>query len=594
MRLHTSLPARGVLALSALLAGLALALPALGRAESCVYDPGSASVTASVTPGGSATLDVVGGVIRFGAVPAPCGGATATNTDSISVAGSAGTTERLTLDQRTGLFGPGATSEFNIPEIEIATALGDAADTVAFFLTSGDDFVAAGQNGFALNSDGDVDVTFSPSAHRLEVYALEGGDYVNGRGEGGAGLRFLGPMLIDGGPGSESLIRGGAQGDILTGGPGNDRLEAQDGADLVDGGAGDDYLSGGAHDDELIGGTGSDIFAASDGNDVIRADDDEADGGMNGGPGTDTAYYDIGLDPSPIAVENPIGDPPPPPPPPPPGGACAYDAGTRVVTAQVAAGTAATLRVSAGQIWFGVTPAACGTATTANTDRIGVIGAPGSGESLIIDQSTGTFAPGVEVESGASEIEIAVNLGDASDQVVVIGTAGTDTIAVGQNGIGLNADGDVDVTFSQLPSLIGIRGLGGLDTLSGRGGQGTGAVFGGQLALDGGDGADTLRGGLGADELHGGAGNDLLEGREGVDVLVGGDGNDSLAGNDGNDELTGGAGADSFSGSAGNDVFFATDGEADTQLNGGPGTDTAHYDVAFDPSPVAVENRIPE
>lgn len=585
---------RHVLALCGLLAALALALPALARAESCVYDPGSATLSASITPGGSATLDVVGGQIRFGAVPAPCGAATTANTDSISVVGSAGTNERLTLDQRTGLFGPGATPEFNIPEIEIATALGDTTDTVAFYLTSGHDFVAAGQNGFALNTDGDVDVTFSPSILKLEVYALEGDDYVNGRGEGGAGLRFLGPMVIDGGPGNDWLLRGGAQGDVLTGGPGNDRLEGQDGADFTDGGAGDDYLSGGASDDELIGGTGSDTFAASDGNDIIRADDDEADGPMNGGPGTDTAYYDIGLDPDPVAVENLIGDPPPPPPPPPPGGACAYDSGTRVATAQVAAGTAATLRVSAGQIWFGITPAACGSATTANTDRIDVIGAPGSSEALVIDQSTGTFAPGVEVESGASEIEIAVNLGDVSDQVVVIGTAGNDSIAVGQNGIGLNADGDVDASFSPLPSLIEIRGLGGLDTLSGRGGQGTGGVFGGQLVLDGGDGADTLRGGLGADELHGGAANDLLEGREGADVLFGGDGNDSLAGNDGNDELTGGAGADSFSGGAGNDVFFATDGEADTQLNGGPGSDTAHYDGAFDPSPVAVENRIPE
>ena len=76
-------------------------------------------------------------------------------------------------------------------------------------------------------------------------------------------------------------------------------------------------------------------------------------------------------------------------------------------------------------------------------------------------------------------------------------------------------------------------------------------------------------------------------------MLLGGDGNDTLAGNDGNDELTGGAGADSFSGSAGDDVFFAADGTADTLLNGGPGVDTAHYDAALDPSPLAVENRFP-
>jgi Ca2+-binding RTX toxin-like protein len=592
-RHHLRPSPRHVLALGGVLAGLVLALPAVGRAESCVYDPESASVSASITPGGSATLEVVGGVIRFGAVPGPCGGATAANTDSISIAGSAGTTERLTLDQRTGLFGPGATGEFNIPEIEIATALGDAADTVAFFLTSGDDFVAAGQNGFALNSDGDVDVTFLPSAHRLEVHALEGADYVNGRGEGGAGLRFLGPMLIDGGPGSESLIRGGAQGDVLTGGPGDDRLEAQDGADFVDGGAGDDYVSGGANDDELIGGSGSDTFAASDGNDVIRADDDAADGGMNGGPGTDTAYYDIGLDPSPVAVENLIGDPPPPPPPPPPGGACSYDSATRVATAQVGAGTTATLRVGGNQILFGVTPLACGDATTANTNRIDVIGVPASNETLVVDQSTGIFAPGTEAESGSSEIEIAVNLGDTADRVELIGTGADDSISVGQTGVALNADGDVDVTFSQLPSRIEVDGQAGADTLSGRGGQGAGGAFAGGVVLFGGDAGDTLRGGPGADELHGGTGNDVLEGREGADVLFGDSGDDTLAGGDGNDELTGGGGADSFAGSSGDDIFFAADGESDVQLSGGPGTDTAHYDALADPTPFAVENRIP-
>jgi Ca2+-binding RTX toxin-like protein len=593
MRRHTSLSLRPVLALSALLAVLALALPALARAESCVYNPGTASVSASITPGGSATLDVAGGVIRFGAVPAPCGGATTTNTDSISITGNVGTTERLTLDQRTGLLGPGATPEFNIPEIEIATSLGDLTDTVAFFLTSGNDFVAAGQNGFALNTDGDLDVTFSPSNHRLEVYALEGDDYVNGRGEGGAGLRFLGPIDIDGGPGNDWLLRGGAQGDVLTGGPGNDRLEGQDGADDIDGGSGDDYVSGGAHDDELTGGSGSDEFAASGGNDLIFAEDGEADGPINGGAGTDTAFYDVGLDPTPVAVESATGTPPPPPPPP-PAGTCAYDAATRAVTAQMVAGAQAILRVSGTEIHFGATPAACGAATTANTDSITIVAPSGSSETVTIDQSAGAFAPGATAESGLAEIEIALNLGDASDGVVVIGTAGDDNIAVGQNGVGLNADGDVDVTFQQLPARMEVQGLAGADTLAGRGGQGAGGVFAGQLELVGGDGADTLRGGLAADELHGGAQNDLLEGREGNDVLLGDGGNDTLAGNDGNDELTGGAGADSFSGSDGADVFFATDGEADTQLNGGPGIDTAHYDAVLDPSPVAVENRIPE
>ena len=167
---------------------LSLAAPSLARAESCVYDPVSRSVSASITPGGDAVLDVAGGQIRFGAVPTPCGAATTTNTDSISIVGSAGSTERLTLDQRQGFFGPGTTPESNTDEIEITTALADATDRVVVYGTDAADHMAAGQKGFATSSDGDVDVTFSPAAFPLEVYGEGGDDYFNGRGEGGAGL----------------------------------------------------------------------------------------------------------------------------------------------------------------------------------------------------------------------------------------------------------------------------------------------------------------------------------------------------------------------------------------------------------------------
>ena len=593
MRRHIRPSVRHVLVLGCLSAALALALPALARAESCVYDAGTATVSATITPGGTAVVDVVGGAIRFGAVPAPCGAATPTNTDSISIAGNVGTTERLTLDQRTGLLGPGATAEFNIPEIEIATSLGDAADTVAVYMTAGDDVVAPGQFGLALNSDGDVDVTFSPTAFHMEIYGLEGNDYINGRGQGGAGLHFLGPLVIDGGPGDESLVRGSSEPDLLFGGPGNDRIDAQEGDDIVDGGQGDDVISSASGDDVLTGGAGSDSFAASYGNDVIYAEDGEADTQVNGGPGTDTAYYDIGLDATPVAVESATGTPPPPPPPP-PAGSCVYDSSTRAVTAQMVAGAEAVLRVSGTQIHFGVVPAACGDATTANTDTISIVAPSGSAETLTVDQSAGTFAPGATTEAGLAEIEIVTSLGDASDRVIVIGTAGGDSVALGVNGIALNSDGDADVSFSPVPAEVVVAGLNGADTLSGRGGHGTGGVFGGRLELVGGDGADTLRGGLSSDELAGGTGNDLLEGREGADVLLGGDGDDTLAGNDGNDELTGGAGADSLAGSSGEDAFFAVDGEADSNLNGGPGIDTARYDAGIDPAPLAVENRLPE
>lgn len=592
-------PARLFVAAMAAVAATAvlLAVPALGAASSCVYDPVTKGVDAVVDPGGEAALRISGSDITFAG--STCLGATTTNTDSISVTGSAGTSERLILDQRGGLFSPGATAESNFPEIEIAANLGDANDVVVVYATDGADTLASGQNGLALFSDGDVDVVLTPSALSLEIHMLGGDDYFNGWGQGGAGLHFLGPIKLYGGDGNDVLLRGSTENDVIEGGAGNDRLEGTEGADVLDGGDGNDVIAAGGGNDDMTGGPGADDFVGSSGDDVLRAVDEESDTQINGGPGTDAAYYEEALDAAPLSIENKF----PVSPPPPPAGACEYTAATRAVHATMAAGDSATLVVAGGQIHFGAPAGACGAATTANTDTITISGVTGSVETLTIDQSGGTFAPGAAAEGNLPEIEIATVLGDASDVVVVIGTSGDDAIAVGMNGVGLNADSDADITFSPLPAQLEVRGGGGVNTLSARGGTGAGAVYTGSARLYAGDGGDTLRGGLGDDLLVGGAGNDLLEGREGNDVLQGGAGNDTLQGAGGNDELVGGAGADTFSASDGDDMIRADDDETDVSINGGPGVDTAHYDSTTcvgppyvctgDPAPVATENKIP-
>jgi Ca2+-binding RTX toxin-like protein len=266
----------------------------------------------------------------------------------------------------------------------------------------------------------------------------------------------------------------------------------------------------------------------------------------------------------------------------------------KTVSAQIPAGGQATLNVVAGEIWFGA--AACPGATTANTNTIAVTAPAGSTEQLVIDQQAGgPFAPGATLETGTgalSEIEISVNLGDPADLIVLHGTSGDDAISIGTNGVAVNADGDVDVTFGTVPAAIQVWGGAGRNTIVGRGGSGTGTSFPGSLTLHAGPGGDTLTGGLGNDFLYGGDGADTLEGREANDVLAGGASNDSLAGNIGDDELTGGAGADSFAGSDGADTIRADDDEADTSLSGGAGVDTAYYDAGLDPSPLAVETKI--
>jgi Ca2+-binding RTX toxin-like protein len=263
----------------------------------------------------------------------------------------------------------------------------------------------------------------------------------------------------------------------------------------------------------------------------------------------------------------------------------------------VPSGGSGTLAVSGGALTF-ANPTAqdCGGATVSNTDSITVLGTAATDESLTVDQTGGVFGPGATAETGTNalgEIEISVLLGDASDDVTVLGTSGNDAIAAGTNGVSLNGDTDVDVTFGILPAELTFTGNGGVNSLGARGGAGSGSVFAGRVVLNAGDLGDTLLGGLGADELNGGAGNDVLEGREGNDVLVGGGGNDSLSGGSEADTMTGGAGSDTFSGGAGSDMIRADDDEADGTINGGQDADTAYYDLGVDPNPVAVETRIP-
>ena len=407
---------------------LFVAAPATAGAavESCVYNPSTKAVTATITTGGSATVKVnASGQLLFGQVPVACGAATSTNTDSVSVAGSSGSNEVLTLDMSEAFFGPGFTSEFNIPEIEMATALGDLTDTLVIIGSNANDLIAAGQNGVAIDSDGDLDITLSPGQHVIEVHGLGGDDLLNMRGQGGAGLAYLGPVRVYGEAGNDELIAS-HQSDFVYGGDGNDIIFLHQLNDYADGGPGNDSITGGEGNDDIVGGPGADTFNAGAGNDTLHADDGEADTQLHGGADIDTAYYDAGIDPATIAVENKFADPGPPPPPPPPGGACAYNSTTKAVSASMAAGSAATLVVVGGEIYFGgAAPAACGGATTANTDTITITGAAGSVETLAIDQTGGRLAPGGTAEStGISEIELAVNLGDAADVTVVRGTHG--------------------------------------------------------------------------------------------------------------------------------------------------------------------------
>jgi len=141
--------------------------------------------------------------------------------------------------------------------------------------------------------------------------------------------------------------------------------------------------------------------------------------------------------------------------------------------------------------------------------------------------------------------EVVVNLaatgggGDgATDQVIVQGTAGNDTIRAETNGTSASVTG--------LAAVTNVTGLEAID----------------QVIVDGGDGSDTLIGGAGRQILHGGEGDDVLAGGAGDDQMFGDAGNDRMVWNpgDGTDLMEGGDGSDTAEVNGGNgaEVFSAT------------------------------------
>lgn len=89
----------------------------------------------------------------------------------------------------------------------------------------------------------------------------------------------------------------------------------------------------------------------------------------------------------------------------------------------------------------------------------------------------------------------------------------------------------------------------------------------------GGEGADTISDALASSTI-----DHTFEGRGGSDVMNGGAGNDSLIGAAGRDSLTGGSGIDSLLGGDDDDQIFARDGNSETTVDCGAGTDSAQID----------------
>ena len=108
----------------------------------------------------------------------------------------------------------------------------------------------------------------------------------------------------------------------------------------------------------------------------------------------------------------------------------------------------------------------------------------------------------------------------------------------------------------------------------------------GSDTLNGGNGDDTLSGDSGADTLNGGNGNDALFGGRGRDTLNGGKGDDFLDGGNWIDTLDGGAGNDFLIGGNGTDTFVFESGDGhdiiDDFTSGDDKVDLSSFGISFD------------
>ncbi|MFM8984669.1 MAG: calcium-binding protein, partial [Planctomycetia bacterium] len=185
---------------------------------------------------------------------------------------------------------------------------------------------------------------------------------------------------------------------------------------------------------------------------------------------------------------------------------------------------------------------------------VSIVGSEGS-DSAQVRQQGGNLV--VSLNSATGRLSRTVPAAQVS-RVVFTGLAGNDTFT-NQTAIASRADGGVGDDV--------LRGGRGLDQFSG--GDDNDQLFGGEGndTLDGGTGNDAVWGGAGTDQVVGGDGNDQLNGDAGADSLWGGLGNDQLHGGAGNDALQGENGNDWFDGSAGRDRIIGGEGmdlEVDT------------------------------
>lgn len=376
-----------------------------------------------------------------------------------------------------------------------------------------------------VRNDGTADFTFDRSTFTgISVSAGGGNDTV--LIDESAGAFTEKSIVIDGGPGRDTLI-GGSGNDLIIGGDGDDFVDAKRGLDTILLGEGDDVAV-------WDPGDGSDVIEGQGGDDRLEFNGANVSERIELSPngGRVILLRDIGnvlMDLHGVEEVDVLAR-----------------GGSDVVTVDDLTGTGL---------------------VRANVDLASVPGgAPdGQADSIVLPGTTGDDLVAVGAADGIIEVDglattvRAVN-GDpaldriafavlGADEVDVLGTKKPDTIAIAPspvpNAVRTTVDGfpmAVDVSGG---GTLMVLGLGGADTISGSNGI---AALGTSLVIDGGPGNDLITGGDGADLLVGGPGKDTVIGGRGSDVLLLGPGSDVAVWRpgDGSDTVEGEGGADAL------------------------------------------------
>jgi Ca2+-binding RTX toxin-like protein len=319
--------------------------------------------------------------------------------------------------------------------------------------------------------------------------------------DGGAGA-------VLSGLGGDDILTGGAADDVLSGNLGQDQLRGGGGNDTADysraysgvtaslatgqasqdgDGSADTFVSienltGSTFDDRLTGDTGRNVLNGGAGRDILTGG--TGDDTLDGGTGTDTAVFS--------------------------GARAAY-------TISTTGGVTTVTGADGVDVLTGVERLQFSDQTLLTAANGGRYFAGGTSADVLSDTALND-----EIEAGAGDDLI--NLGAGDDRVD--GGAGRDTVGYGHTRasttVTITADGAVLAGPGGTDLLTGVELVQFTDTLIMIGSAGDDTINGRSVATEmfAGAGHDRINGGAGDDLIHAGTGNDIIDGGAGNDTLI--------------------------------------------------------------------------